>query len=186
MSCDGSSADLKIRRLKIPDEADVCAGLMSGSEPWKTLRRSYEEAFMMLTDPAREVYVAVLGGEVVGFTILRMEGVFVGYIQTVGVMPGWRNRGIGTRLIDFAERRIFERFPNVFLCVSSFNAEARRLYERLGYDEVGELTDFIVPGHSEILMRKSIGPLSGYKKPATGDVHLLRGQPSSDITEPVD
>jgi len=186
MSIDESRSDLKIRRLKIPDEVDVCAGLMSGSEPWKTLRRTYEEAFMMLTDPAREVYVAVLGGEVVGFTILRMEGVFVGYIQTVGVLPGWRDRGIGTRLIDFAERRIFERFPNVFLCVSSFNEEARRLYERLGYDEVGELRDFIVPGHSEILMRKSIGPLSGYKKPATSDVHLLRGQPSSDITEPVD
>jgi ribosomal protein S18 acetylase RimI-like enzyme len=186
MSIDGSRSDPDIRRLKIPDEVDVCAGLMSGSEPWKTLRRSYEEAFMMLTDPAREVYVAVLGGEVVGFTILRMEGVFVGYIQTVGVMPGWRNRGIGTRLIDFAERRIFERYPNVFLCVSSFNTEARRLYERLGYDEVGELKDFIVPGHSEILMRKSIGSLSSYKKPATGDQHLLRGQPSSDITEPVD
>jgi ribosomal protein S18 acetylase RimI-like enzyme len=186
MSIDGSRPDLKIRRLRIPDEVDVCAGLMSGSEPWKTLRRSYEEAFMMLTDPEREVYVAVLGGEVVGFTILRMEGIFVGYIQTVGVLPGWRNRGIGTRLIDFAERRIFERFPNVFLCVSSFNMEARRLYERLGYDEVGELKDFIVPGHSEILMRKTIGPLSSYKKPVTGDVHLLRGQPSSDITEPVD
>jgi len=51
---------------------------------------------------------------------------------------------------------------------------------------VGELRDFIVPGHSEILMRKSIGPLSGYKKAATSDVYLLRGQPSSDITEPVD
>ena len=141
---------------------------------------------MMLTDPSREVYVAVLGGEVVGFTILRMEGIFVGYIQTVGVLPGWRNRGIGTRLIDFAERRIFQRFPNVFLCVSSFNQEARKLYERLGYDEVGELRDFIVPGHSEILMRKSIGPLSGYKKSMTGDVHLLRGHPSSDITDSVD
>ena len=163
MRIDGSRSDLEIRRLKIPDEVDVCAELMSGSEPWKTLRRTYEEAFMMLTDPAREVYVAVLGGEVVGFTILRMEGVFVGYIQTVGVMPGWRNRGIGTRLIDFAERRIFERFPNVFLCVSSFNKEARRLYERLGYDEVGELRDFIVPGHSEILMRKSRSPLSEFK-----------------------
>ncbi len=186
MSIDGSGSDLLIRRLKIPDEVDVCAGLMSGSEPWKTLRRTYEEAFMMLTDPSREVYVAVLGGEVVGFTILRMEGIFVGYIQTVGVLPAWRNKGIGTRLIDFAERRIFQRFPNVFLCVSSFNKEARRLYERLGYAEVGELKDFIVPGHSEILMRKSIGPLAGFKKPVTRDVHLLRGQPSTDITEPVD
>ena len=186
MIADGSVTNLNIRGIKVPEDVHVCASLMSGSEPWKTLRRTYEEAFMMLTDPSREAYVAVIGDEVVGFTILRMEGVFVGYIQTVGVMPKWRNRGIGTRLIRFAEQRIFERFPNVFLCVSSFNQEALRLYERLGYHVVGELKDFIVPGHSEILLRKTIGPSAGFRKPATDDVYLLRGDPSPDITEPVD
>jgi len=33
------------------------------------------------------------------------------------------------------------------------------LYERLGYEVVGELKDYIVPGHSEMLLRKTIGPL---------------------------
>jgi ribosomal protein S18 acetylase RimI-like enzyme len=48
----------------------------------------------------------------------------------------------------------------MFLLVSSFNQEARNLYNKLGYEEVGELTDFIIKGHSEILMWKTIGPLS--------------------------
>ena len=48
------------------------------------------------------------------------------------------------------------------MCVSSFNGGARRLYERLGYEVVGELTDYIVQGHSEILLRKTVGPLTGY------------------------
>jgi hypothetical protein len=46
--------------------------------------------------------------------------------------------------------------------VSSFNPDARRLYERLGYSVVGELKDLIVPGHSEILLRKTLGPLTEF------------------------
>jgi ribosomal protein S18 acetylase RimI-like enzyme len=49
------------------------------------------------------------------------------------------------------------------MCVSSFNRDARRLYERLGYQVIGELTDYIVQGHSEILLRKSLGPLAGFR-----------------------
>jgi [ribosomal protein S18]-alanine N-acetyltransferase len=48
------------------------------------------------------------------------------------------------------------------MCVSSFNRDARRLYERLGYRVVGELTDYIVEGHSEILLRKTVGPLTTF------------------------
>jgi ribosomal-protein-alanine N-acetyltransferase len=50
--------------------------------------------------------------------------------------------------------------PNVFICASSFNPGARRLYERLGYQVVGELPDYIVRGHAETLLRKTTGPLA--------------------------
>jgi hypothetical protein len=39
---------------------------------------------------------------------------------------------------------------------------ARRLYEQRGYQVVGELTDYIVEGHSEILLRKTHGPLTSF------------------------
>jgi ribosomal protein S18 acetylase RimI-like enzyme len=67
-------------------------------------------------------------------------------------------------LIRFAENRILGETPNVFLCVSSFNPMALRLYKRLGYEAIGELTNFIVPDHSEILLRKTIGPLVEFVK----------------------
>jgi ribosomal protein S18 acetylase RimI-like enzyme len=89
-----------------------------------------------------------------------MVGAFVGYIQTVAVWPDRRGQGVGSRLVDFAERRILAEFPNVFMCVSSFNLGARRLYDRLGYQVIGELTNYIVQGHSEILLRKTTGPLN--------------------------
>lgn len=92
-----------------------------------------------------------------------MTGAFVGYIKTVAVTPTMRGRQVGSRLIQFAEERIFAETPNVFLCVSSFNGEAQKLYKRLGYEVVGELKDFIVRGHSEILLRKTIAPLGEFQ-----------------------
>jgi [ribosomal protein S18]-alanine N-acetyltransferase len=153
--------DWSITRLSSEADARACARMMASSEPWLTLGRSYESSLAIIQDPSREVFVmrdetAKLGG----FLILCMVGAFVGYIQTVCIAPDRRGQGLGSRLVDFAERRILSQFPNVFMCVSSFNQDARRLYERLGYRLVGELTDYIVAGHSEYLLRKTIGPLT--------------------------
>ncbi len=154
---------VEIRRLQNAVEAEKCARLMANSEPWITLRRTYEGSLKMLSDPSREVYLADVKDEIVGFIVLIMSGPLVGYIQTVAVTPEWRNKGIGSRLLKFAEDRIFSQAPNVFMCVSSFNKKAQGLYQRLGYEEIGELKDYIVPGHSEMLLRKSIGPLTEFK-----------------------
>ena len=151
---------LEITRLTTDVEAEACAGIMAESEPWLTLGRSYQTSLSVVRDPSREVYIARDEEGVAGFLILCMTGAFVGYIQTVAIQADRRGRGLGSRLIDFAERRIFAESPNVFMCVSSFNYDARRLYQRLGYQVVGELTNYIVEGHSEILLRKTIGPLS--------------------------
>jgi ribosomal-protein-alanine N-acetyltransferase len=160
--------EFEVRRLATTAEARTCARMMAGSEPWITLRRGYEESLALFSDPDREVYVAVAGKEIAGFVILQMRGAFVGYLQSVGVVPGWRGRGVGSHLIAFAEERIFREAPNVFILVSSFNDGARALYERLGYEVIGELHNYIVAGHSEILLRKSIAPLSEFNNPADG------------------
>ena len=151
---------LEITRLSGEGDAAACAKLMSQSEPWLTLGRSYETSLRIIRDPTREVYVARDDSGPAGFLILCVVGAFVGYIQTVAVWPDRRRHGVGTRLVDFAERRILAEFPNVFMCVSSFNHGARRLYDRLGYQVIGELTNYIVQGHSEILLRKTTGPLN--------------------------
>jgi len=161
--------DLEIRELNALKEAEECARLMSASEPWITLRRDYDLCLKMLSDPGRESYVVYLRQEIAGFMILQMRGPFVGFIQTVGVKPEFRNKGIGTSLLKFAEERILKETPNIFMCVSSFNPKAQKLYERLGYQVVGELKDFIIPRHSEILLRKTISPLSEFR--ATNHPH---------------
>ena len=151
--------NIQIKRLENPQEAHICAQLMSGSEPWITLGRSYNDALEILQDAAKEVYLAMDGNTVTGFIVLQMEGAFIGYIQSVGVLVEWRRRGIGSRLLQYAEKRIFKETPNVFICVSAFNHRALELYRRLGYEIIGELKDYIISGHSEILLRKTCGPL---------------------------
>ena len=160
----GAALTLEIRPLRGREEAEACARMMAGSEPWITLGRGYEESLPLLQDPSREVYVAEEKGRLLGFLILNMAGAFVGYVQTICVAEGERGRGIGSRLLGFAEERIFRESPNVFLCVSSFNPRARALYERLGYRLVGELSDYIVAGHSEQLLRKSLGPIREFRR----------------------
>jgi ribosomal protein S18 acetylase RimI-like enzyme len=139
------------------DRAD-CARMMCETEPWITLGRSYERCLTAVSDPGRELYVARDGAEVAGFILITMKGQFPGYIASVCVAASARGTGLGTQLVAFAEERIHRESPNVFLCVSSFNHGARRLYERLGYEFVGALKNYIVNGHDELLYRKTIGP----------------------------
>jgi GNAT superfamily N-acetyltransferase len=52
------------------------------------------------------------------------------------VVPGRRNQGIGTELLQVAERELWERgYKHVALGVNLDNHAAQRLYLRLGYTE---------------------------------------------------
>lgn len=141
---------------------EACARMMSASDPWITLGRDFARCLTAVSNPGRELYVARTGTDVAGFILLNMHGPFHGYIQTVCVADSARGHGIGSRLVEYAEARIGRLSPNVFLCVSSFNPGAKRLYERLGYEFVGTLTNYLVEGHDELLYRKTVGTWSTF------------------------
>ena len=67
-------------------------------------------------------------------------------------------------ILESLASEIFENQPNVFLCVSSFNPQAKALYRQLGYEEIGELKNYMIEGHSEFIMRKTIGPINNFRK----------------------
>jgi [ribosomal protein S18]-alanine N-acetyltransferase len=140
------------------EEARIGAELMAGSEPWLTLRRDFNHSYKLLTNPAIEVYIGLVGETFVGLMVINMHGPFAGYIQAIAVMPRWRSQEVGRKLLQYAEKRIFRESPNVFLCVSSFNPRAQAFYGELGYERIGELKNYVISGASEFLMRKTIGP----------------------------
>ncbi len=159
------SDGLEIRPLASHTERGVCARLMSESEPWLTLGRGYAASLALISDPTREAYWVEHEGQWAGFLLLCLQGPFRGYVQTICLQASCRGRGVGSAVLAWAEERIFRESPNVFLCVSDFNTGALRLYRRLGYELVGSLTDFLVPGSAELLLRKTRGPWSTWRTP---------------------
>jgi ribosomal protein S18 acetylase RimI-like enzyme len=151
---------------RLTDAADITqtARMMMESEPWITLGLTLGAAQRVLTDQAREQFAIRDLDGVAGFVVLDMRGLLSGYIQILCVRPNRRGQGIGSALIRWAEDRIFRDSPNAFICVSSFNAGARRLYERLGFEPVGVLKKLIVPAYDELLLRKTRGSWSEFSK----------------------
>jgi len=155
---------LPVERLTSPADVSQSARMMAASEPWITLGITVDGAHQVLTDPAREQYAMRDANGVAGLVVLDMRGLLSGYIQILCVRPDRRASGLGSALIRWAENRIFRDSPNAFICVSSFNAGARRLYERLGFEPVGVLRELIVPGYDELLLRKTRGPWAEFRR----------------------
>jgi ribosomal protein S18 acetylase RimI-like enzyme len=158
---------MNVTRIEPADRRRVeeCGRLMVTSEPWLTLGRTFDSAVQTLQDPGKELHAILENDEVAAFILLELRGPLAGYIQSICVRPELRGRGLGTGLLGWAEQYILRTSPNVFLCVSSFNDAARRLYERLGFEVVGRLAGFIVRDHDELLLRKTQGPWAEFRRP---------------------
>jgi len=140
----------------------VCALMMSKTDPWITLGMDYNQCLKAFDGSCKEIYMIETVNGIAGFVILQVCGTFSGYIQTICIGEGYRGKGFGTKLLQFCEDRILKFSPNVFICVSSFNKSATRLYYDFGFKLVGELDNFVKEGFSELLLRKSVGPRFGY------------------------
>jgi ribosomal protein S18 acetylase RimI-like enzyme len=142
-----------------PDKIAICADMMARTDPWVRMGLSLDFCLPAFEGFFREVYVLELDQKIEGFAILQVTGSFKGYIQTLCVEESMRNKGLGKKLLEFAEARIHRISPNLFICVSTFNTRALKLYEDFGFTRVGILNNFLKEGFDEILLRKTTGPI---------------------------
>jgi len=145
-----------------PEDFEVCALMMSVTDPWITLDMNYDQCLQAFEGISKEIYVIRHHNEIIGFVIIQISGTFAGYIQTICISKDHRGKGYGKKLLQFCEERILKISPNVFICVSSFNKGAIKLYYDFGFKLVGELDNFVKEGFSELLLRKTVGPRVGY------------------------
>ncbi len=140
------------------DEAPELAAILAGAdfrpaygaalpEPETVIRRALQRGVLLV---ARDE------GRPAGFVWLETSGTFGcgGYIRLIAVAPAARGRGVGTLLIQEAERAIFAESPHAFLLTSDFNQGAQRFYQRLGWRHVGELPGFVREGIAELIFWK--------------------------------
>jgi ribosomal protein S18 acetylase RimI-like enzyme len=146
-----------------PNDMELCALMMSKSDPWITLGMNYDMCSKAFEGDLKEVYIIRNEKEIVGFVILQIGGTFKGYIQTICIHEAYRGMGLGIKLLQYCEERILKISPNIFICVSSFNKGAIKLYERFGFKKIGELENFVKNGFTELLLRKTFGPMVGYR-----------------------
>jgi len=154
-------------RFVISQTTDVqkiaaCAIMMSASDPWITYEMDYDQCLKAFDGACKEIYVLEDENEIAGFVILQICGTFKGYIQTFCIREMHRGKGFGKKLLQFCEDRILKISPNIFICVSSFNKGAIKLYYEFGFTLIGELNDFIKAGFNELLLRKTFGPIAGH------------------------
>jgi len=150
-------------------DADVaaCASVMLAVPLWTRYG-------VATVDAARAAFEDVMAGtclglvaeedeRIVGFAVYTVRGTFVhsGYVRSVAVAPDAQRRGVGARLMDAVEAAILSHGPNVFLLVSAWNAGAQRFYERRGYQRIGEVADYVRRGITEVVYRKTLGPIQG-------------------------
>lgn len=160
----GISSIVAIQKTNDFSKLEWCAQLMSNNEPWITLERPYLSSIHLLQDPLSQVYLMTEGNTPLGFVMIKLQGPFTGYIQTIVIIEQARGRGIGEAAIHYVEELIYKVSPNVFICVSTFNKRAEQLYLRMGFEKIGVLKNYVKEGYDELFMRKTKGPLNDFNK----------------------
>ncbi|BCZ47294.1 hypothetical protein psyc5s11_33610 [Clostridium gelidum] len=105
-----------------------------------------------------EIYIAIDACESCkGFIWFILDGIFHSfpYLHIIAVKQESRNEGIGKKLLKFFEDSCFKDYSKLFLVVADFNPDAKILYEKIGYIQVGTIPSLYREGITEHLMMKS-------------------------------
>lgn len=140
-----------------------CLAALANSELGRVYFASEEKALASLAEGVArdEVFVAMdEAGECVGFIWFVFGGAFHSfpYLHVIAVKGEHRGKGVGQKLLQFFEGGVFADSAKAFLVVADFNPDARRLYERLGWRQVGAIPGLYREGVTEYLMMKERGP----------------------------
>jgi GNAT superfamily N-acetyltransferase len=136
-----SMRNLATRLLEGRDVAPISASLSEVG--WKNKPRSqYERYVSEQQEGLRTVFVAFVAGDFAGYVTINWSPTYPPFragkipeIQDFNVLPRFRRQGVGTRLMDEAERKISVRSGAVGIGVGMLPdyGAAQRLYILRGY-----------------------------------------------------
>ncbi len=111
----------------------------------------------LLTDYNTISLVAKVDNEIAGFVILQLESeddVVFGHIVTLNVATKYRRKGIAQTMLHETENILKSRgITESRLEVKQDNSAAIKLYQRLGYREIGKLDHYYGKKHGLYLQK---------------------------------
>ncbi len=140
--------------------AHMLGPALAAIDPWARVIRTSEPMtnFLAATEAGATRYAIHIGDDLAGTLVVRNPWLHGPYLHLIGLLPAFHGRGVGSAALTWLESEARGRYRNLWLCVSEFNSDARRLYERQGYVLAGRLDDLVFDGNSELLMRKRLIP----------------------------
>ncbi len=156
--------ELFIKPADTDAEFHNSALLLSRNEPWLSLGRSFDYTMGKIRNDNDDLYVVYQGDELAGCILIELHGTLKGFIRSFCIDPKFQGMKIGSRVLAYIEKIIFEDYPNVFVFAASFNEGAVRFYERNGYERIGIFKNYVEEGSDEILFRKTIGASNSFHK----------------------
>lgn len=126
------------RSVPVKDAAKLAEAHAEGGfmAPW-----SSGDFEVMLADRsivADGVYVGRSGGTLAGFVVSRVAA-DEAEILSIVIRSRFRKRGFGTRLMRFHQQKLeLRRIVSLFLEVEEGNTPARALYQRMGFERIGQ------------------------------------------------
>lgn len=100
-------------------------------------------------------WVAEEAGEIAGFLIAQREPRQLVHIITIDVLKPWRRRGVGSLLMDAAERWAHAQGVGMIgLETAQDNVAAQSFYRHRGYRKIGEIAQYYADGTAAWVMLK--------------------------------
>src|SRR5579859_6972874 len=97
------------------------------------------------------------GGRILGFVVAESDPSGVGHILTIDVRPDGQRTGVGSLLLEAAERRlVLEKCKAVLLETAVSNAAALAFYKRHGYSVIETIPRYYLNSIDALVMGKHL------------------------------
>ena len=145
---------LAIQRL---GEADTEAATALGRRAFHAPAEQPDLAYELARSIAR-TWVAYESDRLVGY-VLGWVAADEAQLMSIAVEPSARDRGIGKALLErFLHELSREGVTSVVLEVRRGNAPARAVYERFGFEQLGERTAYYADGEDGVTYKLALAP----------------------------
>ncbi len=151
---------MKLELCEIVDIEEVVDVINSTEIGEKYFTNDVDRIRSVIQNEQKKLRVSILRNEdntLIGTLVHYELGAFgkYPYIHMIAVAPAFQNQGFGKKMLGLYEKERIEAGEKLFLLVAEWNERAKKLYESIGYKELGRIDGFYITDQVEILMMKS-------------------------------